>query len=198
MGKQVPCLPEEKVPFVHCPLTKVLHMKSWYIVAITVIKSLALSGQQLSPSVIASDGGTVYGAGILLEYTLGEVAIEGLGGQAVIITEGFHQPYIRIEKVESDDVPAQADSMRSGETVITLAPNPVSEELLIKFHQPLPATISIQVRDIHGMILLQKEISPNDLNPALDFSSFLPGIYFVQWQAPGQDLRGIYKISKIQ
>ena len=173
-------------------------MKPWYILAITVINSMALSGQQLSPSVIASDGGIGSGAGIILEYTLGEVAIEGLVGQPVSLTEGFHQPYLRIEKVEGYEGTVQPDSSNSAEAWITLAPNPVSEELFIKFSQPLPAKVTVQVRDIHGIVLLQKEVGPDDRHPVLDLSDLLPGIYFVQWHAPGQDIRGLYKISKIQ
>ena len=54
--------------------------------------------QQLSPSIIASDGGISKAAGISLEWTLGEPTVESLSTSDRLYTQGFHQPILLVKK----------------------------------------------------------------------------------------------------
>ena len=99
------------------------------------ISSLAWS-QQLSPSVIASNGGINRAAGISLEWTLGEPTIESLSTADRLYTQGFHQPVLLVRKLQ----PGPAAVVNSNAVAevnpiagykVTIAPNPVKSILLV-------------------------------------------------------------------
>ncbi|MCB0810769.1 MAG: hypothetical protein KDB96_15940, partial [Flavobacteriales bacterium] len=53
--------------------------------------SAPLSAQSLSPTVIASAGGTGTAGGVTLSWTVGETAVQTLDNGTNILTQGFHQ-----------------------------------------------------------------------------------------------------------
>jgi len=157
-----------------------------------------LEAQSVSQSVIASDGGSGKGAGVQLDYTLGELAVDRLTGQQVSMTEGFHQPLLMVEPVEGDPSVTGSSKSIEPEPIISLTPNPVATELMVKFAQPAPKTITLDVRDANGIRVLQKQLEPIHGDSPIDVSGFLPGVYYFHFTAAGQHIQSTYKISKIQ
>jgi len=157
-----------------------------------------LEAQSVSQSVIASDGGSGKGAGVQLDYTLGELAVDRLTGQQVSMTEGFHQPFLMVEPVEGDPSVTGGSKSIEPEPIISLTPNPVATELMVKFAQPAPKTITLDVRDANGIRVLQKQLEPIHGDSPIDVSGFLPGVYYFHFTSAGQHIQSTYKISKIQ
>ena len=173
-------------------------MKHWLItLCCSCGMSLALSAQQLSPAVIASHGGTSRGAGIQLEWTLGEAAIGSLSGQERNYTEGFHQPIVLIEKVDFDQekVHSTNDDPQSG---ITVSPNPVSSDLTIHFDGTTHQLFDCQVLDANGNPQLQKTLRTNEGDITLDLSGLIPGLFFIRFIATDHGDITVFKLAKIK
>jgi sugar lactone lactonase YvrE len=77
---------------------------------------------------------------------------------------------------------------------ISLRPNPVADVMTIDATNFETGKITINITDISGSVLLQKEINNNDqsFSVSFDIKAFSPGIYFVIVRSEGQ----LYK-SKI-
>jgi hypothetical protein len=173
-------------------------MKSLPLLCIAVFQFItAMSGQQLSPSVIASDGGTGHAAGIQLEYTLGELAIDGLTGQPSSYTEGFHQPLIVVKPIDLNSESEITSDINEDQSFITVTPNPASSEITIHFQAEKPMQIAFQVRDAHGSLLIQHQADTRDGNAHLDLSDLAPGLYFIQCTAIDSRYNSVFKIIKI-
>ena len=157
----------------------------------TTIKTIA-------QSVIATDGGSASGGGIHLDYTLGELAVDGLTGQQNSMTEGFHQPFLQIENVESNPSGKEQPTGDKSESMIALTPNPVQSALTVRFAPGAPESVALDVRDASGMLVLQKQLQPLNGDTSLDVSGFPSGVFYFQFVSADQRIQSTYKISKIQ
>ena len=174
-------------------------MKHWLITLCCVCGfALALSAQQLSPEVLASNGGTSLAPGIQLDWTLGEAAIGGLSGQDKSYTEGFHQPIILLEKIdytEPEVDPSTKDAPRTG---ITVSPNPVSSDLTIHFDGTTHELFDCQVLDANGNPQLHKSLRTNEGDVVLDLSGLIPGLFFIRFIATDDGAITVFKLAKIK
>jgi len=152
-----------------------------------------LDAQTAAPSVIASDGGTGVGAGIRIDYTLGELAVDGLTGQPASMTEGFQQPYLQIEFVPVDPMKPTENG-----TLVSLAPNPVSASLTVSPGREASRPLILGVHDANGILVYQQSIDPALGNSQVDMSGFLPGVYYFQFRSADREQTSTYKIVKIQ
>lgn len=169
-------------------------MKHWFIyIAVLMGIYIPLPAQQFSPAVIASDGGTGKAGGIQLEYTLGEVAIQGRTGLSSSYTEGFHQPVLLVDEINVAALPGSKEEIPS----ISIRPNPVSTSLNIHFSSAPPVLISFALSDAHGQPLIKKEINTYDGDMTLDMSSHAPGLYLIQLLSADGRISSVFKIIKI-
>ena len=160
--------------------------------------SSALSAQQLTPAVLASNGGTSVAAGIQLDWTLGEAAIGGLSGQERNYTEGFHQPIILIEKVDFDEPEANHSNYDVPRSGITVSPNPVSSDLTIHFDGTAHEFFDCQVLDANGNPQLHKSLRTNEGDIVLDLSGLIPGLFFIRFIATDDGAITVFKLAKIK
>ena len=56
--------------------------------------SLVVSAQSVTPSVLASSGGSGETADYQIDWTLGELAVQTLSDGGQLLTQGFHQPML--------------------------------------------------------------------------------------------------------
>lgn len=174
-------------------------MKHWHITLCFGFGYFsALSAQQLSPAVLASNGGTSMAAGIQFDWTLGEAAIGGLSGHERNYTEGFHQPIVLIEKVdfaEPEVNHSTKDVLLSG---ITVSPNPVSSNLTIHFDATNHELFDCQVFDANGNSQLQKTLRTTEGDITLDLSGLIPGLFFIRFIASDDGAITVFKLAKIK
>ena len=151
----------------------------------------ATAGAQitLTPSVIASGGGHAEAGNISISWTLGELAVTTLTGDGMILTQGFQQPF----DIGVGFRPEEADWK------ISVYPNPVADELRIRFGLENPQDFLVEIQDVTGRILVQqqyRQILPGEILQ-INTSEFMEGVYFLKLSSPERDQVKVVSIRKI-
>ncbi len=92
-----------------------------YLFIIVLFLGISVTAQHIERKVIGAAGTTLVGNGILLDYTLGEIAINTIHTEDVILTQGFHQLPYAVITIDPDPP-----------TVFSLYPNPTSGLVIIE------------------------------------------------------------------
>lgn len=172
-------------------------MKNWLIPFFCVFSFFHhITSQQLTPVVLSSNGGSNTSENMQLDWTLGELAVEGLTGQPRSYTEGFHQPTILVEQVETAYPPTGSDHEK--QILITLSPNPVATELTIQFVSNTEEQLYCHVRDANGALLSEKTLNTLDGNSKIDVTDLAAGLYFIHFTAADDGAVTVFKIVKIR
>lgn len=126
----------------------------------------------LSPSIISSAGDYYESTEMSVSWTLGELAITTLQGSNMILTQGVQQPF-------DFGVGIGQNEMNWN---ISVYPNPVGDELRIRFNMPSPGDYLIEIHDATGRLLNQEAYKqvPQGETVILDTSGFIHGIYFLK------------------
>ena len=157
--------------------------------------------QELSPSVLSPAGGFDYTSTLLLDWTLGEIAIQANHVGKKVYTEGFHQPVLLLEMVEKvidyrnpDEVGFSAVS----DMEISVTPNPVRSILHIRIASNEPSEVALQLSDLSGKTVMSKVIDPVMNSTELDLSYYASGLYLLQFIDNKGHLIQTYKVTKVQ
>lgn len=118
--------------------------KFLFISLITLFSAgLSAFGQSLERSVIANTGGSGSGAGISVDYTIGETLVQTFTGGSNILTQGFHQPASGNVSVENvTDVISY-----------NVFPNPFTDAIQFELNISQPASVELKLADITGRIV---------------------------------------------
>jgi hypothetical protein len=156
------------------------------------------SAQQLSPSFLSSSGDMSQGAGILLEWALGDLAVETTYSKASIYTQGFIQPLLIIEELEEND--RQFDHYPghhlSQEPAVLVYPNPTRSYLKLEFEQAIEAQMCISLVDVYGKNLLQYELQRGQDNLNVQLDQYPDGIYLLRVVDKTNQSAKTFKITK--
>ncbi len=156
----------------------------------TLFAGAALNAQvMLAPSVIASGGGYGENGDISISWTLGELAVHTLTGENIMLTQGFQQPFDIGVGIHKDEVSWD----------ISVYPNPVGEELRIRFNIGKPGDYLLEVQDVTGRLISQeqrKQISPGDI-VILNTSSYTSGVYFLRVLTPDRQQVQVTSLRKL-
>lgn len=131
-----------------------------------------LHSQSLVNRVVATGGSFSASSSFRISYTIGDVLVKELQSSGFILSTGFQQ-YWDIS-VGIDDLP---DEIR-----ITAYPNPVSENLYIRFGDQSYPDILFQVMSLTGIELIRREYSGSlaTHNFEINTSELPPGIYLLR------------------
>ncbi|MFO7933178.1 MAG: T9SS type A sorting domain-containing protein [Bacteroidales bacterium] len=143
----------------------------------------------LSPSVISAAGDYYEGTEMSISWTLGELAVTTLQGGNMILTQGFQQPF-------DIGVGIKQNKMNWN---ISVYPNPLGEELRIRFDVPSPGDYLIEIQDVTGRVMSQEmhmQVRTGE-TVILDTSGFLPGIYFLKVISPDKEQLQVTGLRKI-
>ena len=133
--------------------------------------------QQLSPSIIASDGGISKAAGISLEWTLGELTVESLSTTDRLYTQGFHQPLLVVKNLPVAKV---KEVKLVAAYKITVAPNPVQSLLLVNINTEIKEKLNLSLTDIVGRQILVQAFNGRSNTTQIDMSLIASGIYVLE------------------
>lgn len=122
-------------------IMKIIFTHKFIFLLLTILFYYHVSVAQ---QVIGSLGGEQTNEGIILNATLGEVAIDAKNYNKILLTEGFHQHYFFLTKTKNIVNPA-----------ITIFPNPVNDIVHVKFGESEKIK-KVELYDISGRILMQK------------------------------------------
>ena len=128
--------------------------------------------QTLTKSIIAPQGGVDSAAEMTLEWTLGENFIETVSKTNKIYTQGFHQPYFKVENQISNDF---IDDLFG----IKISPNPVRSLLSVKISGEIGDLLKAYMFDTQGRLV--KEFDADSVNNIglLDVSNLPSGVYYL-------------------
>lgn len=167
-------------------------MKSWMIRYIVLLCfSSTLLGQELSPVIVAPQGGIDKSENYLLAWTLGESNIETVYQSDKIYTQGFHQPVLEIL---SEDLTTEGENPIID---VELSPNPVESALNVKIKANSSESYNLIFIDSNGQVFKQIQSPVNISNFRIAVSDLPSGIYLLQISDRDDSIVGTYKILKI-
>jgi hypothetical protein len=143
----------------------------------------------LAPSVVASGGGSYEGENFSISWTIGEVAVTTLTGGDLILTQGFQQPF-------DSNVGIGDKGVNWG---ISVYPNPVADELRVRFDTEGPGDFITELQDVTGRLISQQQHSqvfPGDVI-LINTSGYTSGIYFLKVLTPDRRQVQVTSIRKL-
>jgi len=144
--------------------------KLCYFIFFLIVSAFGFS-QNLSPSIISSQGSFDEAEGITLEWTLGESIIETINHQNEIYTQGFHQPFIYSRLEIQDHLNAFN---------IVVSPNPVNAIVNISVDGNYNSQLIIHLFDVNGKIIKKTTSSGNYNDITLNVIELSSGIYILK------------------
>ena len=136
-------------------------------------------GQVTTPTVITNSGGTFSNSSIIMDFSIGELAVQTLQNNE-ILTQGFHQ----------GDLEVTTAIFNLG-IKTKIYPNPTTNFIIVELEKNVNA--DILVYDINGKIVIEDKL--NDENQKqLDFSFLKQGNYLLNINIA--DKQSVYQINK--
>ena len=118
-------------------------MKKIYFLFSTVLLSLGLNAQMLTPTVISSTGGFATNGGTSLSYTVGEMTmVQTFTANGNILTQGFQQP--------TDKVTGLLDLTQDAFGSFVIYPNPAVDNFWFGLRLPEAGKVTIAMFDVLG------------------------------------------------
>ena len=157
----------------------------------------AQNGEQRQ--VVASQGGTDRNEYIQLEWTLGETATAAVCSGSGRLTEGFHQPDLRVIKIASSLLPETrpGGAGPAAEPVVQVFPNPTAGILQVWIGDESAQVFRITLLDLTGRLIEEQKV----LAPAmqkLDLISYPSGIYLLRIRSADGMFNEVYEVIKQQ
>ncbi len=149
-----------------------------------------VQAQSLTPTVIASAGGYASGGNVSLSWTLGELAVTTLSSGNFMLTQGFQQPW-ELDISNAIDDP-------SYDWAILSYPNPVHDQLNLKFKVEKVLDYNVEITDLTGKTLhLQKveNVTPGQ-EVDIDFSPYPQGLYLVKITSTDRKYQRTVRVQK--
>lgn len=135
-----------------------------------VFSNFGSMAQSADPTVISPAGKNDKTEKISLDWTLGETAVKTVVYGDDLITEGYHQPVIKV--ISSETVTPKSNYR------FQIAPNPVKSVLNFRSSSDETAGLNIRLTDISGKIISVLAATAND-SKDIDMSALVSGIYLL-------------------
>lgn len=161
-------------------------MKGFSLIILLVISTRAF-GQSHAPVLVTGAGDSFKNDYVEVEWSIGEVLTETYFNDTNSLTQGFHQP-------EYDVVAAVDDTLKS-DFEVRVFPNPTSEVIDLRVTGKTSQTLTYELIDLQGKVLLSRSIS--DLSGQINVSGLSQNIYLLKVLAEGGKLITSFKIQKV-
>ena len=149
---------------------------------ITVLVPAYIMAQQGEPEVISS-AGEVYRNGTMeLDWTLGEVMVQTFEKDEVMITQGYHQPYLTL---------TSSRGLQPGFADIKVFPNPVDQEFTVSVQLQKHAYIDLRLFSVLGQELWRRSSNTDSWHELISSINWTPGQYFLTVSVDGSITRTI-------
>lgn len=149
---------------------------------------LLVSGQTVTPTVLASDGGYSSSAQGSIAWTIGEPVVDTYVNGGNVTTMGFHQPEMELVTMIDDEQNTPG---------LLVYPNPVKEVLTINFAGMPMGNYSLQLNDALGKLIYQNAatITSETVRYSIKLNEIAEGVYFLNISAG--DFVKTVKINKV-
>ena len=146
------------------------------------------SQAQHDPAVMANASGESKSQNIILQWTLGEMAIQTIHTQDRLYTEGFHQPTIIAKPIYP---------LSKAKLEVAISPNPTSSSIQITFYSLPLADIHMELIDIKGSSLIRLTHKAGNLSAEMDLQHLNSGMYFLKMRTTDHQFSTTSKIIKL-
>ena len=126
--------------------------------------------QARSQQVISSTGSFDNGVSKSVSWTIGEIAVETLQSDQIVLTQGFQQPSISVTKVETDKKP---------NFKLKLYPNPTNKDFIIETFDTPEVNLNAYLYSTKGEMIKHFELESKITK--LDLEDITSGIYIVNY-----------------
>jgi len=134
------------------------------LIHVLLLISLVSWGQSIERQVIATGGEEKVANDIDISWTLGELFVETLSSENLLMSGGFQQGNLIVNSIKTNP-----------SLTIKSYPNPVKDILIVEYQNDFQ---EYQILDVNGSVIDNGNISSAPLE--LDFSTYESGIYFLQ------------------
>lgn len=142
------------------------------MILLGLLCTYCIQAQMVSPTVVASTGGTYQGANMQLDWTLGELAVTAIDYSTGQLTQGFHQPNYLITNI-------QELTEEIGQ--ITVFPNPTTDQVQMKLKFDHPRNVKVELFQLDGRVLWTKTLQGYELEITKDVSHLPNAPYFLRF-----------------
>ncbi|MBK7131902.1 MAG: T9SS type A sorting domain-containing protein [Bacteroidales bacterium] len=145
--------------------------------------------QQLSHQVMVPAAGVISSGSLNYSQTIGETAIEIIGGQGYVFTQGFQQPGIKI----SDEI----IDIGNG---VNVYPNPATDYISVKFFGEVARNFKIEVITITGLVVSSgtiRFIEKYAYIQQISVMNLKPGFYLIRVKSDDGVINRTFKIEKM-
>ncbi|MCG3166207.1 MAG: hypothetical protein POELPBGB_01984 [Bacteroidia bacterium] len=162
-------------------------MKKIFLTLLPLAGAAVVSGQSISPQVIAS-AGTHYAAGnAQLSWTVGEPVITTVSNGSNIITQGFHQTLLNATAVEEQTVAG---------INVNVYPNPVQDVLNVNIVNNLK-NLQMELFDMSGKLLQARGIGAAESTVQVNMTEYARANYLLRIYAADGSVNYTYKVQKM-
>jgi hypothetical protein len=130
--------------------------------------------QTRAPEVIAPAGNIDQTSTISFEWTLGQLATQTTQTEQIMLTEGFHQPLLKIEAIPNLSASPKAD-------LFQVFPNPVKSilEVVLKSDM-IEEQVSLILLDMDGQQVFSQTLPEHQGTQEINMQYFAAGAYILQ------------------
>ena len=162
-----------------------------FALAFWISGAYAAHAQAIDRSVISASGNTEQTEHLQLEWTLGESITETVQAGDKILTQGFHQPLIRVERQPAESVPGTDFN-------VNIFPNPTRAYIQLEPSGQNDATYQVRIADVTGRILYDREYDIHQGVQSIDLGDLSSGTYIATITTAESKYPLSYKIIKTQ
>ncbi len=146
---------------------------------------LAMNSSAQKQEVIASAGGYNVNGTLAISWTLGETIIPTFQNGNLILTHGFQQQLIVTAVEENLEALVK----------VTVYPNPASDNINIRFEEPLDGEVIIQLLNSGGKLVKNDLMEVSDIEKELNLQDLAAGVYFLKLIKDKSS--NVYKVVKL-
>ncbi|MBN1252542.1 MAG: T9SS type A sorting domain-containing protein [Bacteroidales bacterium] len=147
-------------------------MKRLVIAFAYIFVYLTIKAQIISPEAMVSSGASYNNSYAQISFTLGELQSATYKNDNIILTQGFMQSDFSISTLSKFE--------NSKNFTVKVFPNPVKDNLNIKFESNNNEKLIIQLYDISGKQILTKTLKEINKIETINFEKYNNGIYILK------------------
>ena len=163
-------------------------MKKLFLLSTVLLLYEGSFCQSIVPSVIAASGEYFTNANNTLSWTMGESIIDTYSNTNNSITQGFQQPLYTTVGVKEN----LAESVS-----VNVYPNPVNEHLNISVQAQNSGSVTIEIFDATGRLLIRKIQTAKQFTTTIDMKGFSSALYLLKVTSEEQNIFKTFKIQNL-
>lgn len=164
-------------------------MKKASILFIGILMFGALFSQSKTLEVQPAAGDEFTADDITISWSIGEGIIETFSNNEIVLTQGFHQPTLKITQIEEAE---ETDFQ------INIYPNPSADIVNINLISDKEISCIAQLFDMSGKLLYSKNLNGREMTETIDLTNYSSNLYLLRIIETGGKKVGTYKVQRIR